>query len=426
MGGKRIHCDVPLNRVEGDLEVRVAVENDRVAEAWSRGTLFRGFERMLVDRAPMDSLVVTPRICGICSTTHLAAAARALDQVAGVTPPDNAIRMRNAALMAEQIQSDLRQSLLMFMVDFANSAYADHSLADEARRRYAPVGGQHHPPGARSVAAVRETKHILELVALVGGQWPHTSFMVPGGVVYKAEPRSLQQGRHIVKALRRWYEDQVLGCSLERWAAVRSVADLDAWLAESAAHRESDAGFLMRFGREAGLDRLGAGPGTFLSYGNLPLPAETAVAGRAGRFVPAGFARGADTGPFHEGHIAEHTAFSWYQGDPGGHHPWSGRTEPLMEDGGERYSWAKAPRYRGAPAETGPLAERILAGDGLFTDWVGRDGPNVLARQLARLTRPATLFGPLEAWLEETLAALTPDESTAQQAQRPIMSPASS
>ena len=31
-----------------------------------------------------------------------------------------------------------------------------------------------------------------------------------------------------------------------------------------------------------------------------------------------------------------------------------------------------------------------------------------------------------QAWLEETLAALTPDESTAQQAQRPIMSPASS
>ena len=290
------------------------------------------------------------------------------------------------------------------MVDFANPAYRDHSLAEEALRRYAPVGGRDHPPGSRSVAAVRETKRILELIALLGGQWPHSSFMVPGGVVFGPEPGALQQGRHLAAGLRRWYQEQVLGCSLERWAAVTSLAELEAWLQESETHRESDVGFLLRFGREAGLDRLGVGPGRFLSYGSLELPAETGVHGTEGRLVPAGLAEGLQRRPLELERIAEHTAYSWYEDDPGGRHPAEGRTDPLATgEEGDRYTWAKAPRYAGDPAETGPLAEAVLAGDPLITDWIDREGPSVLVRQLARLVRPASLFGALDTWLAETL-----------------------
>jgi hydrogenase large subunit len=57
----------PLNRVEGDLEVFVEIENGVVTEARSAGIMYRGFENILVGRAPLDGLVLTPRICGICS-----------------------------------------------------------------------------------------------------------------------------------------------------------------------------------------------------------------------------------------------------------------------------------------------------------------------------------------------------------------------
>ncbi|MCK7499065.1 MAG: nickel-dependent hydrogenase large subunit [Comamonadaceae bacterium] len=39
---------------------------------------------MLVGRAPLDALVIVPRICGICSVSQSAAAARALADAAGV------------------------------------------------------------------------------------------------------------------------------------------------------------------------------------------------------------------------------------------------------------------------------------------------------------------------------------------------------
>ena len=76
---RRLKIDVPLNRVEGDLEVHLEIDDGVVTDAWSSGVMYRGFENMLVGRGSLDGLVITPRICGICSTAHLTAAAKALD-----------------------------------------------------------------------------------------------------------------------------------------------------------------------------------------------------------------------------------------------------------------------------------------------------------------------------------------------------------
>ena len=37
--------------------------------------MYRGIENLMTGRGPLDSLVITPRICGICTTAHLNAAA---------------------------------------------------------------------------------------------------------------------------------------------------------------------------------------------------------------------------------------------------------------------------------------------------------------------------------------------------------------
>ncbi len=399
---KRILHDVPLNRVEGDLEIRIEVEDGRIVDAWSSGTLFRGFENIMIGRGALDGLVITPRICGICSTTHLMAAATALDRIAGVTLPDNAIRLRNLALMTENCQSDVRQSLLMFMPDFTTSLHQAQPLYTEAQRRYSPLSG------TRCIDAVKHTKHLLEIIAILGGQWPHSSFMVPGGVAYIPPQVELNQCRHILAQFRKWYETCVLGCPLERWQELRSAADLDAWLAADPAHRDSDVGFLLRFAADAGLSAWGRGHGNFLSCGSLDLPAETAVAGQQGqrRLVAAGYV-GNDgaSQPFDQARIAEHVAASWYADYPGGRHPFEGQTDPQASGAeGNKYSWSKAPRYLGQPTETGPLAERIVAADPLFCDLLRRDAANLVVRQLARLTRPATLLPAMFTWLDEMLA----------------------
>ena len=390
---------VPMHRVEGDLEVRVELDGRVVTDAWCSGVMFRGFEGILVGRAPLDSLVLTPRICGICTTAHLGAAAAALEMILGVTPPADAARMRNVALMAEMLQNDIRHTFLTFAVDLANPAHREREHFEEARRRYLPF------QGLTSLEVIRETKKILEIVAILGGQWPHSSYMVPGGIVSLPSDGDLMQCRSLVRQFRAWYERRVLGCPLERWAEVRSLDDLERWLGEQPAHQEGDLGFLVRYGRSAGLDRMGRGPGNFISFGGLELPQGTKVrgAGNQARLRPAGFATGGRVRQFDQAGVFEDLSSAWFADDKEPRHPSAGETRPYAT-GGERgkYSWAKAPRYQGLPAETGPLAEAVVGGQPLFLDMMDREGPSVLARQLARLVRPAEMLPAMEAWLAET------------------------
>lgn len=391
--------NIPLNRVEGDLEIRVELADGHVVDAWSSGTMYRGFERILVGRGALDGLVITPRVCGICSTAHLAAAARALDSVAGVAVPPDAMRIRNVALMAEHIQSDIRHAFLMFTADFVNTAYRKQPLYAEAVRRYTPFTGD----TVREV--IRETKRVLQIVAILGGQWPHSAFMVPGGLTSVPSETSLAQCRLLLRQYVRWFEQRVLGCSVSRWLTVGSAAEMETWLDERAEHRDSDLGFFIRYARDLGLHKLGRGPGNFLSYGCLDLPEGTAVKGfgKGETLIPAGFARGGKVSAFDPARISEHVAHSWFVDYPGGKHPFEGETQPYAtgnESG--KYSWAKAPRYADLPAETGPLAEMIMCRNGLFRDLVQRDGANVFVRQLARIVRPALLVQAMDAWLGET------------------------
>ena len=55
----------PLTRVEGHLRIEVEVENGKVSNARSVGTLFRGLETILKNRDPRDVQHFTQRICGV-------------------------------------------------------------------------------------------------------------------------------------------------------------------------------------------------------------------------------------------------------------------------------------------------------------------------------------------------------------------------
>src|SRR5512138_674775 len=79
----------PVTRIEGHLKVEVKVDTingvQQVVDAFSTGTLFRGFEKILEGRDPRDSAIITSRIFGVCPTSHAMTAAFALDAAFGVS-----------------------------------------------------------------------------------------------------------------------------------------------------------------------------------------------------------------------------------------------------------------------------------------------------------------------------------------------------
>ncbi|MDM8535612.1 nickel-dependent hydrogenase large subunit [Desulfobacterales bacterium HSG17] len=389
--------NIPLNRVEGDLEIKVSVQDGRVTDAYSSGLMFRGFENILKGRGALDGLVITPRICGICTTAHLTAAAKALDMIAGVSPPPDAVRLRNLALAVEQIQSDMRHAFLMFFVDFTNNAYQDHPLYEQAVKLFTPFSGE------AVVEVIRETKKVLGIIAVIGGQWPHSSYMIPGGIVSVPGALDIKQCRLLLESYRQWYETKVLGCTLERWQQVQKAADLDTWLDESPSHKNSYLGFYIRFARDIGLDQIGRGHENFISVGTFDQPESDFTTGTDPAFYwPAGFAQGIEVESFNQGNISEHIKYSWYENNSGNLHPGKGMTSPYASgEEGLKYSWAKAPRYNDLPAETGPLAQQVIAGDPLVTDYITQNRSNVFIRELARLVRPVQLIPTMREWLTE-------------------------
>ena len=380
----RVELNIDLNRVEGDLEIRLSVEDGVVVEARTVGTLYRGFEQILVGRSPRDAMVITPRVCGICGTAHLYAAALALEHAWGLTVPANATRIRNLCLLAEAIQSDIRQTFLFFAPDFCQDRYRDHPLFADVLKAFEPFRGSAY------LDTLAITRQIVRIVAEFGGQWPHSSYMLPGGVTSPADPRRLISAGSALDAAQNWYETRVIGAPLEEWLALDNADDFFRLL-EQPGPAAASLSLLSRFTRSLNLHQLGAGTPHMMSYGTCNDPERWGPPYNA-HLLPGGFLDG-DSGkvtPLDHAQINEHVRHSWFRPYSGGRHPWQGETVPDYKPGTDRYTWAKAPRYGKQVVQTGPLAELLIAGDRLISDLYAREGSNAWLRQIARIRRIGT------------------------------------
>ena len=229
------------------------------------------------------------------------------------------------------------------------------------------------------------------MMGLFCGKWPNTLAIQPGGTTKPLSASEIRRARGLLGEFTEFIRQQVIGCELDEWLALRSVADLDRWLGKDA-HAASDVGVFVAFSLKQGLDRIGAWPARFLSSGGWPDP--------TGRTLMRPGFHDADTVEFSPAEIVEHVKYSWYDPREGGVRPFDGQSDPAPERA-EAYSWVKAPRYAGRPAEVGPLARMVNNGDPLVTGLLGKGGPSVFAREMARLHETVHLMRQIDIWLAE-------------------------
>ena len=370
----------PFSRLEGDLQVKVDIEDGRIVRSRAAGTLYRGFELMLRGRSPLDAMVITCRVCGQCGLAHSAASAGAIRALTGVDMPPNAYLACNVMSAIETVLSHLTQFYLSFAPDLAEPPYDD-----EAAKRFLP------PSGRSYSRALRAREEILGVLGLFAGKWPNTLAIQPGGTTRPVEASEIRRARGLLEEFIEFINQQVIRCELDRWLALRSASDLDGWLGEGE-HAASDIGFFVRVFLQRGLDRIGAWPARFISSGGWAGPTGQTLTrpgfhdGSAAQFDPA--------------EIVEHVKYSWYDPYEGGVHPFDGESDPAPERT-EAYSWAKAPRYGGQPAEAGPLARMVNDRDPLVMDLLDKHGPSAFVREFARLHELIRLLKQIGVWLNE-------------------------
>jgi hydrogenase large subunit len=406
----------PVGRVEGDLDVRVDIADGVVVDAWTRAELFRGLEVILRGKDAQAGLIVTPRACGICGASHLTCAAWALDVAWQTEIPRNAILARNLGQIAESLQSLARHHYGLFMIDYTNKNYAKSRFFGEAVRRWAPFTGKHYEIG------LTISGRPVEIYALFGGQWPHSSYMVPGGVMCAPTLTDVTRAWSILEHFRRnWIEPIWLGCSLERYERIASHDDLMAWMDETRPQHESDLALFWRMSRDIGLDKLGRGCNKFLTWGYLPHEdryTRPTIQGRAAAVTrPAGIydaTRDVHL-PIDQADTREDTTHAWYDEGPAVH-PFDRVTTPSSAndlDFAKKYTWSTAVKHaEHGRLETGPLARQLVAGGPLVEPWQTRDpllldifrklgGPSVMLRQFARMHEVVGLYREAERALRE-------------------------
>lgn len=369
----------PFNRVEGDLEVRLTVENGRVARAEVVSTLFRGFERMLNGREPLDALVFVPRICGICSVSQSVAAAKALANLSGQPMPINGERVMNLIHAAENAADHLTHFNLFFMPDFTRPCYAHQPWHAEMTARFAAGSGK------AQRASMQARAELLHIMGLLAGHWPHSLAIQPGGVTKTPDANDRIRLFSILAGFRRYLEAEIYGGPLDAFLALSSRDDLNVWCAE---RPSCDLTRFWRAAQDAGLAGLGAGQDALLSAGAYEVGGSPLFA--------SGLMRRSRLMPFDPEDVVEDVSHA-YMVKSAAKHPFEGETRPDGRLEAPGYTFCKAPRLDGQPVEVGALARQVMDGQPLVRALFEDGGANVETRVLARLVELARLVGVMEA-----------------------------
>lgn len=234
-----------IERIEGEAVLDFQTDKSgRVEEAAIRFLHFRGMEAILEGRNGLDALVIAPRVCGICGHSHLIAAVRMLESVyenAGypVTLTPKATALRDITLSCELIQNHIKWLYLVMLHE------SGKLLGEE-------------PPAA--LKALYITSQVNQLCALFSGQWPHSSYALPGGVTCDPTHIEVMQALKILSDVERFVEDEVFGCSA---AHFESQMKNDTFLS-----LEGDFGTLLRNLERLELLNTGKSHGRFLVLGD--------------------------------------------------------------------------------------------------------------------------------------------------------------
>ncbi len=365
----------PFNRVEGDLEVALEIEDGIIARAEVSTTLYRGFEQILVGRPGLDALVIAPRICGICSVSQSLATAQALRAAMGIEPAPNGALSAKIVHAVENMADHLSHFYLFFMPDFARADYEGRAWFASVQPRFKAVEGKAMGPMLQSRA------QLMQVMGLLAGKWPHSLAFQPGGTTQSVDLGGRMRLSSLLAGFRGFLESTLFGVELETILALSSRQQLEAFVEGPGAGGDF-AGFV-RAALDVGLDRMGGFKGPCLSYGAYD-----------GLF-PAGLSDGA----FALESITEDVSHAWLAGEP--QSPALGETRPdAYKPGG--YSWAKAPRLEGRAVEVGALARQVIARDPLISDLVATaHGSTVFARIVARVLELAKVQVAAEQWVEQ-------------------------
>lgn len=405
--GQRVVVD-PVTRIEGHMRCEVNIDDDNmIRNAVSTGTMWRGLEVILKGRDPRDAWAFVQRICGVCTGTHALTSVRCVEDALGIMIPENANSIRNIMQLTLQAHDHLVHFYHLHALDWVNpvnALKADPKATSELQQSTSP----HHPkssPGYFRDIQNRLKKFVEsgQLGPFKNGYWTNPAYLLPPeadlmAVTHYLEALDFQKEIMKIRTIfggkdphPNWMVggvpcainvngDMGAGAPLNMVTLnqISSIIDQtrefikNVYIPDILAVGQFYKGWL--YG--GGLSGMNV-----LAYGDIPDKANDYSAGNL--MMPRGAIINGNLNEVHPvdlrdpNEIQEFVPHSWYkyEDEAKGLHPWDGVTEPnfalgpntkgsktnIQEiDETAKYSWIKAPRWKGHAMEVGPLARYVV------------------------------------------------------------------
>ncbi|MEI6544022.1 MAG: nickel-dependent hydrogenase large subunit [Methylococcales bacterium] len=404
--GRRIIVD-PVTRIEGHMRCEVNIDEENIIRnAISSGTMWRGLEVILKGRDPRDAWAFVQRICGVCTGTHALTSVRAVEDALKIKIPENANSIRNLMQLSLQVQDHLVHFYHLHALDWVNpvnALKADPNATSALQQSISP----HNPKS--SPGYFRDTQNRLQKFVESGqlgpfknGYWTNPAYLLPPeadlmAVTHYLEALDFQKDIMKIRTVfggkdphPNWLVGGVpcainidgVGATgainMERLNLVSSIIDRTIAFIDQVYIPDllAIAQFYKSWMYGGGISGQ-----SLLSYGDIPDDANDYSASNL--LMPRGAIINGDLTKVHEvdlrdpEQIKEFVPHSWYKypDESKGLHPWDGITEPHYSlgpnakgtrthieelDEAAKYSWIKAPRWRGHAMEVGPLARYVI------------------------------------------------------------------
>lgn len=366
----------PLARLDGSLAVhcRVDLASRTVVESASMATMFKGYEALLPGRDLRKAGLISAAASGICGGVHATASALCLEMALGLVPPPLGIILRNLLLSCQYLNDSCLHLFVLAGPDYSRGAFERTNPEIWNRAQSAPCRrAQQHGfarigdlmaaldqgSGALFNEALQMAACARRAYSLLGGKYPHSESIVPGGVALSADAAKLAE----------------FGAVLQPFAAYSQKA---------AAVWDDVFDFLLE--TEPRYADLGRAPASMLDFGQWDHPDHYDAS--YANCDAWGARRWSTPGAVIDGRLActaltglnagmeEHLDYSYQQratrpratigADPNGNpisrfHPWNKRTEFARADNPNAYSWGSSLTWRGHNFEVGAYARLYLS-----------------------------------------------------------------
>jgi hydrogenase large subunit len=201
--------DDPLSRLGGCLAFHCTADlnEKKVTETASMATLYRGYEALLPGRDLGQVGLVSSTASGICGGVHATASALCLEMALGLKPPPLGIVIRNLLLSCQYLNDNTMHLYILCGPDYSAQVIekTNPEIWHKAQQAPAKQANKHgyrrisdimrdlnKPDGKLYKKALQMIRIARQAYTIIGGKYPHSESIVPGGVSIEANREKVE------------------------------------------------------------------------------------------------------------------------------------------------------------------------------------------------------------------------------------------